>query len=246
MISYKDRFLFIHVPRTGGTSIENFLQRHTAALDELPRDEALVEDLLRYQHLHAARAEKIFLEKKISFGGFFKFSFVRNPWEALVSFFFYDQYTLLNESPGASHTVVFADYVRENIPPKESFSSTPKKSDVLFGLMGELSMGVKCHRFSPSFWLCDDDDNMLMDFVGRFENLQQDFDLICDRIKIPRGGLSRLRACGDTDSCPWHKERGIHIPPYGLYTEYYNDESLQLANDLFQKDADYFGYKFGE
>lgn len=249
MISYKDKYLFIHIPRTGGTSIEDYLYLNTSAASELPQDVAIRQDLLRYQHIHVAVVREILLEKNVDLADFFKFTFIRNPWERLVSFYYYDHYT--NIKIGKERNINnFRDYVRHKIS-KKPFNILPyktpyKRSELLYGTMGSIPLRAKCRGLTDNFWIFDDNDNMLMDFVGRFENLQNDFDIVCDKLKIPRGTLKKLRACGDDDSCPWHKERGISIPKYEHYTKYYDDETLEIVNCLVQKDADYFGYKFGE
>jgi tRNA A22 N-methylase len=72
--------------------------------------------------------------------------------------------------------------------------------------------------------------NEELDFIGRFENLLEDFGKVCSILncknKLP------------------HSQYNKKTPK--RYTEYYNDETQQIVAEKYAKDIEHFGYKFGE
>ena len=196
MILPKHKVIFVHIPKTGGTSIERFFGAKQFARTG---KHASVSNLRQ-----AVGAD--------AWNHYFKFSFVRNPWDRMVSYFNWRSQDLQNNVDVQGRT--FKDWLR-------------------FLLAGDFS-DLKLNRsfkygVEPQFAMLADGDDVAVDFVGRFENLQCDFERVCDRTGIERQTLPHKNAMN----------RQQH------YTEFYDNESRSLVEALYPQDIEYFDYEFG-
>jgi hypothetical protein len=203
MISRKHKFIFVHIPKTGGTSIEcafNTSKRHLRNKHHT---------LSKYEELNNPRYDK-----------YFKFTFVRNPWDMTVSMYEYmwhkDGRWL--EQWRRGHKNLFKLSFREWITHRSFRWPTIRTTDVNArrrGRDGDFSSWFISKKYT-------------IDFVGRFENLQEDFNIVCDKIGIPQQELPHT-----------NKTKHKH------YTEYYDDETREIVAEKYAKDIEYFGYEFG-
>lgn len=189
MINDKHKFIFIHIGKTGGTSIEHALNPNVK-LDSRKSILGTGNTNLKGKHYSAIQYKNKF---ENIFDSYFKFTFVRNPWDLEVSLYKW-----------------FDLCFKKNTPFKKHLQS-------------------RQDRMGFTRWMCDSNQNNLVDFIGKFENLQEDFNIICDKIGIPQQKLP-------------HKNRTKHKH----YTEYYDDETRQIVAEKCAKDIEHFGYQFGE
>ena len=83
MISHDPKFVFIHVPKAAGSSIESSLQRYSA----VPiRFEDNGNAVLANKHVTAAQVRNAYGER---WHDYYSFAVARNPWDRVVSNYFY-------------------------------------------------------------------------------------------------------------------------------------------------------------
>lgn len=141
---------------------------------------------------------------------YFKFSFARNPWDRFLSSYFY-----------------FKNYGRQlgyDIKTGQLINKFNSFKEFAFNLDSIYNCVSSPHFKTQLYWI---DKNL--NFIGKFENLQEDFNSVCDKIGISHQQLPHT-----------NKTKHKH------YTEYYDDETRQIVAEKYAKDIEYFGYKFGK
>lgn len=217
LISYRHNFLFVHIAKTGGTSIRAALRRYrwgwpyTVPLALC----SLMSQMTRPKHvlgIKFPRHAKAIAAREMLPGEFydalFKFTVVRNPWDLQVSSFHH----LKREHPErVAGLARFEDFLAAKFDPERPYDylldiSQERQSDYLVDLRGQL----------------------IVDFVARYENLHDDFTEICRRIGIPRPEL------------PHHRKAESRK----RYQDYYTDASAGLVAHHYAADIERFGYEF--
>jgi len=203
MISHSKRFIFIHNYKVAGSSITNVLAKYEphrwirAALRKTGSEKYIPFLASFPQHATALYVRRLIDEDV--FNRYYKFTFVRNPWDWQVSLYHYMLQRKSHYQYDLIRKMSFEDYV---------------------------DWRVNHDLKLQSEWFEDDEGNRIVDFVGQFENLENDFAKVCNALSIEM----RLP----------HKNRSKH----GSYREYYNHRTCQLVQDAFAKDIALFNYEF--
>ena len=187
MINHEHKFIFIHINKCGGTTIDTLFSGKFAG------------------HKKAFNYKELYPKE---FKNYFKFTFIRNPWDRVVSFYHYQIKRGWDFYP-FNETIPFKKFVKEWLKQMPEQTSLNTNS---------------CYD-----WISDENSDLLVDFIGRFENIQEDFNIVCDKIGIQQQRLP-------------HKNKSQHKH----YTEYYDDETRKIVAKKFAKDIEYFNYEFGE
>lgn len=227
MISLKERYIFVHVPKTAGTSIKRYLagydlKRNSWPVPDCQSDPTDSKEILHlYSHLTTADLRNALKkhDSTISSSGFFQFAFVRNPWDRVLSAFFY-------LSQGGSGS--FKDLKRawELKAFNMSFKSFVK--DGLCHLIEKMP-----HFLPQYYWTHKLLGEVPLDFIGRYENLQNDLESV---MAIIRPGQIFGR-----DQFPWlRRSRSSHEH----YSSYYDDETKDRVADFYREDIRLLGYEF--
>jgi len=190
--------VFIQIPKTAGTSIRNTLHFYPTLRGYNNRFDQ-----------HQTVRDVIRLAGQEKWEKAFTFSFVRNPWSRVVSMHrFSGKQGYIDESMAGNfeaYVDMICDFTKKEDPQKM----------------------LKKHFYPQVDWLKDNEGNINVDFIGRFENLHEDFDRLCKALG-EKGQLKKLN---------------VSWPPMD-YRQCYTDALAEKVGEYYKEDIDYFGYSF--
>lgn len=220
IVSDDHEFVYFVVQKVACTSIKNALLPFFDA-DSMRQDGTSGGIHRLYADSNNQINKNLLVEKLNSeYRDYFKFAFVRNPWDRLVSCYLQrftgkeaglnqHDYNGVNFHKGMSFTE-FVEAVHE-IPDAEANPHFRSQYEVICG---------------PG-----KDRPIMADFVGRYENLAQDFEVVSKKIgNGQRLSLPHLLPSKSREGRP--------------YAEFYDDRLRRLVRERFREDIEIFDYSF--
>jgi len=195
----QSRSIFVHIPKAAGISIGKNLYAGIAG-----------------GHTAIRTYELVF--SSTDFYDFFKFTFVRNPWDRLKSAYDFLRMGGMNDTDRA--------WAERNLASYASFEDF-----VLHGLADREIL--KFTHFIPQhqFLQGTGSSGLPVDFIGLYENLAQDFETVQRRIS------------GNTATPLSHENKTSKIMARH-YTEAYTEEMRAIVSETYKADIALFGYTF--
>jgi hypothetical protein len=205
IISTLHKFIFVAIPKTGTHAVRRALREHMGPQDLeqvglFVQRKFPIPDLARIGHGHLTLEQVRPYLRPGEWESLFKFAFVRNPFDRFVSYC-----SFITRAKGT-----FEDNPQ---PVMRQFLANPPMNHILFRPQ---------HEF-----VTDRNGDLLSDYVGRVEEMQESYDAICARIGIPTAPLEKVNASSR-----------------GAYRDYYDGELIEGVAKLYARDLELFGYEF--
>ena len=284
MISKKGRFIFFHIPRTGGSSVQDCLwggrsaenneqgshphdnpdyygpydwhlygfknnksrtledQKDTGPIEIREHKEKVEGDQPSFSEVgnvvgHVGQGlydwNTNFLAQgshpyslnygKEKFKEYFKFTFVRNPWDRFISLWikFKEEVKLQEQFNGLFDLHLDTDF--------------KEPEEVLRYLLLAHKKGLLLPRwFKPQYeYVHDQNLRVLTNYIGQYEKFQFCFDFLCDRIDVPHKTL------------PWGGEEHRRKKKTSKhYTDYYDNFMINAVAEIYHNDIKAWHYEF--
>ncbi|MGY5352964.1 sulfotransferase family 2 domain-containing protein [Wenyingzhuangia sp. IMCC45533] len=214
MISHKHKCIFIHIPKTAGSSVSDFFINDKKKDWEVPDYDILFgwcpKRKIHLQHATASQLLETELISEEIWKSYFKFSFVRNPWDRS-----YSDYLWMMKDRKVKGS--FEDYILKKGKFEKVLTDSSNKH-----FRGD-------HLIEQSEFLETKDDSLNIDFIGRFENFKDDM----AKINNVLGVNSEMNL---------HKKK--NKKRHDHYSLFYTESRKRLVHETYGKDIIQFDYSF--
>ena len=226
-VNHQYKFIFIHVTKTGGATIKKYL-RSNIGDERTPNNKNFVALPYVQDKFFNGKEKKeingffyslghmpiIFIKENFpeEYKNYYKFGFIRNPYERFLSSFFF---LGRNNLEGLNKEQILDRFNNFFIPKiSEKFHVNPNR------------WVIPQYKF-----LCDTDDNIIVDFLGRTENLVKDFKNIANTLNLPNFTEEKVVT--------------INVSPNKEKVEkslFLTEENKEKIYNLYKKDFEIFNY----
>lgn len=220
-ISYKNKFIMLSPQKTAGNSIFDAIRDHVDVVHKAVGSiDGKIEASPYYQHVTLERLKMHFETTNHAWNDFYKFCFVRNPWDRYVSW-----YSFMQSRHG--------DLIQTNKMITEHGGCVPLKElsfeDYMSRLYIQMHHTINCdnnwYQYPLSSYYMDGDN--MIDYVGRVETIDRDLQNICEHLNIQ------------------HHPLGIHNKTEHMhYRQYYNNKTREMVEEMEQDCIQRFDYTF--
>jgi len=163
IVSHTKKFVFIHIPKAGGTSVRTALEAYATVGVWQHQVNGLPPNTNRQLAKHAkAHVLRDYLGEE-AWEDFYTFAFVRNPWDRLVSNYYYARKHKKSAKHQFAMSMDFTGFIRwyrDHTNVKEAL------------------------RIDPQFAYVAESGRLIIDQVCKFEKINNDFANVCTRLGI--------------------------------------------------------------
>jgi len=171
LISHLHKFITIDIPKTGTRSLRETLCP-LGVIDIVGEPSTSAEF---YQHGTVIDAKQQFEKNDWCWDDYFKFTIVRDPWSRYFSFFkYFKNYAdmFLNQDKSITWNTAEINQGKYCV----SLFSNNDEQTVLKNIIN--------NNPSQDLFYCNENDEVIVDYIARFENIESEFSFLCDHVSL--------------------------------------------------------------
>lgn len=221
VINNENKFVFVHIPKTGGISITDAIQSNDGPGGWMYKHPKLNKSVRIVTHVYAKEIRTFMGE---SYNDFFTFGIVRNPWERLYSLY---NFSCTKQQKRSSEFKIWSQKEYK----EKGFKWFLLENELKAPRVKLIPVHTIVSQTTPQAeWLTDDNNNLIVDFVGRYETLKQDFITISQIINNKNTLKWLNKTTGEVNSSKYKKA--------------YDNEMIDFVSTYHKRDIDLFEYTF--
>lgn len=232
-ISHQKKFIFIHIPKCAGSSVEKFLMKNTELClmksgvmdtDEIVKNKFYITGEVHGLERHLSALEIKSLIGSSTYDRYYKFTIVRNPYSRIVSFY---EYVKGLKNPDTNKLQVNLVLNSKNFY-EFVINSLNEKKMTLF--------------FNQYQYVCDKNKKLIIDDYIKFEDLDTQWRPLSKKL-LNESKLDQIRTLINPKRLDLKKINSSHKKTRN-YREYYDHELRDLVTDAVITDLELFKYNF--
>lgn len=211
-VYYGLKTVFIHIPKSAGSVMAQELFKANKAI------EGLSQELDKHESAYAVAnymKYDLYLE-------FFKFAFTRNPFDRMVSWFHYYQNLWRNPEDKPCNQDCIDRFLEMDF---DTWIKSLKRYED-GGCRSEIACPFHfiANQYQYVIWK---DGRIFVDFIGKVENIEEDWTLVCEKVGLPQDNLPIGNKTEHND-----------------YRSYYTEETKEIVSAQYARDLEFFNYSF--
>lgn len=177
-----------------------------------------------FDDVHRAKFRYVKGNQIIEYKDYWKFALVRNPFDRIVSCY---KEKIKDDENFSGTTNSFVNGVHKGLLKYGVFKAKMTFEEFV-NAVAEISDAEADPHFKSEYtFIADKKGELLVNFVGKLENFQEDFDSVCKNLEIENITIPHLNKTA-------HKN----------YRNYYTDELKNIVAKRYSKDIEMFEYNF--
>jgi hypothetical protein len=183
-----------------------------------------IDTSLTPNRIHDIEFPTVTSSELLKFDDYWKFCFVRNPWDRVVSCF---KEKIKEDENFTGNTNSFVNGVHKGLLEYGIFKAKMTFEEFAIAVASIPDSKSDPHFRSQHTFITNNKGKLLVDFIGKFERLSEDWPDLCDRLGVTNISLP-------------HSNKTKH----DSYRKYYTDNLSKIVAKRFSKDIAMFEYEF--
>lgn len=227
LISNSQKFIFLHIPKAAGILLTDALAKSTKWNDIVIGGTDFGESAEWYYNFNLDKHSSAYKTQSVVgqdiWDKYFKFTFVRHPYTRAISTYTYLQrMAQIKNFKGCIKAILSTHGIRK-WPVAQAYTETKSSSDF-----------IRHEKFKSAFftasqtqYLVDSSKEVNLDFIGKLENLQEDFSELSTKINLKNVNLEK---------------KNISKQSFFLKKPFLTENDYSYLEALYKKDFENFDY----